>query len=60
MIVKFKFTMRFVKSGDLIYIREEDVIRYVVEVVSAEETDVRNCLEESAENIGEIGILKDD
>lgn len=52
--------MRFVKSGDLIYIREEDVIRYVVEVVSAEEIDVRNCLEESTENIGKIGILKDD
>ena len=47
--------LRIVKINDIIYIRAEDISEYILNLGSAEETDVRNRLKAAADNIKHIG-----
>ena len=42
--------LRVVKVKDVVYIRVDDVIKYLQEIGATEETDVRNRLEEAGKN----------
>lgn len=43
--------MRIVRSNGAVYLRAEDVARFIEDMASQEETDVRNRLKEGACNI---------
>ncbi len=47
--------MRFVNIKGSIYIRKEDIVEFIREIAGAEETDVRNRLNEAATNINKVG-----
>lgn len=50
-----KVNMRFHNTMGVTYIRKEDVVNYIRELASYEETDVRWRLEEAARNIDMLG-----
>jgi len=50
-----KRDIRFVNINQTIYLRKEDVVAYIQELATSEETDTRNRIEEAAKNIGRIG-----
>lgn len=51
------FPMRFILKYPSLYIRKEDVVNYILELASTEETDVRIRLEEAAANLDKVGKL---
>ena len=46
---------RFVRIDGGIYLRKEDVVRYLLDTAECEETDTRNRLTRGAENLLEVG-----
>jgi N-acyl-L-homoserine lactone synthetase len=56
---KEQATMRFIRLNEKLYIRKEDVIAYMLEIASTEETDVRLRIEQACANIQKLGDKKD-
>lgn len=49
--MKEKVDIRFVKANGTVYLLAEDVANYIRNIASGEETDVRNRMNEAANNI---------
>lgn len=49
--VKEKVDIRFVKANGTVYLLAEDVANYIRNIAGGEETDVRNRMNEAANNI---------
>lgn len=50
--------MRFIKANEAVYIRKEDIIKYLLEIAGSEDTDTRNRLEAAASNVEKVGKMK--
>lgn len=46
---------RFIRKDSIVYIRKEDIIKYLSEMAATEETDVRTRIEEAIGNISKLG-----
>lgn len=49
-----KLNIRFVKVSGASYLRLEDVVRYLTELASTEDTDVRERFKLAAENLKDL------
>lgn len=49
-----QLNIRFVFTNNAKYLRQEDVIKFILELSSGEEVDVRKRLEEAAESLKKI------
>lgn len=51
-----KIPLRVIKIKNEIYIRNEDIVKYIYELAGSEETDVRERLNTAANNIQKLSF----
>jgi hypothetical protein len=49
------FQFRFIKANGNVYIRKEDVIRYLQEIASTQENDTRDSIINAANEVRKLG-----